>query len=405
MMVMILAVLICGLVGQAFSAPTWTSQLLKVTGVHTTSLSSSTSKTATCDASTLASKMMGCGQSGTVSTGNSACAAFGTFEGYFGLQDGIVLSTGHVSALETAYDPSSYQNGEDHGNSGETGDVVTLSLTFNAPTDGYASLKYVFASQEMPTFFGSQFNDDAEIKINGVVASVLPNGLPLTINNVGNKSYDQSTWISDFVQISSSTTGVPQSMTGYVKIQTAVAAVNAGSNNITVRVADKSDGRFNTAIFIEGHSVCFRETAPPISDAQAKTMNISPVQLPSPPASTGDSGQDQCACTGCTAPFWESGNYPGNITKQECFEMCRDNTHNVEHSTYLERGAGVIGTVTGSSRANCKFALYDSALEVNCKHAGGNCPHTKFQKCWLYHHDDMTRAAGPSTSKYSCYQK
>ena len=83
--------------------------------------------------------------------------------------------------------------------------------------------------------------------------------------------------------------------------------------------------------------------------------------------------------------------------------MCRDNTHNVEHSTYLERGAGVIGTITGSSRANCKFALYDSALEVNCKHAGGNCLHTKFQKCWLYHHDDMTRAAGPSTSKYSWY--
>ena len=89
-----------------------------------------------------------------------------------------------------------------------------------------------------------------------------------------------------------------------------------------------------------------------------------------------------------------------NITKQECFDMCRDNTHNVAASDYKKRGAGIIGNVTDGSRADCKFALYDSSLKVNCQRDNGQCQHQTFQKCWLYHHEEMTRT-NQGDSKYS----
>jgi hypothetical protein len=206
------------------------------------------------DVSQLASRLMG-SLTATASIGSSNLQSFGTFCGYFGLTYGIVLSTGEVAKMNVPYN-SAGNNGEDLGASGPTGDDAQLTVTFTAASAGTASFRYVFASQEMPKYFASNYNDDAYIKMNGEDIALLPNGQPLAIKNVG-PSKDQASWIPEYVSNATpqpGCAGTPSSMSGYVKVLTASKAISAGTNTLVVQVKDVSDGRYNTAMFLEGNS-------------------------------------------------------------------------------------------------------------------------------------------------------
>merc|ERR1712167_532619 len=82
---------------------------------------------------------------------------------------------------------------------------------------------------------------------------------------------------------------------------------------------------------------------------------------------------ETCSCDGCINPFWESANPPlttdTTLTKQNCFDMCSQDSHNVakhpgntyNRSIFLTHGAGVIGNASGDARIDCKFALRQCA--------------------------------------------
>lgn len=188
-------------------------------------------------------------------------SGFGTFCNYFGLKYGIVLSTGEVRKIN-----GGKHSGEDKGKKGVSDEYATLTINFTAPADGIASFKYIFASQEMPKYFGSKYNDHARIMMNGLDVAKLPNGKLLTINNVGRSKSQKSTWIKEFVQVpSTAPKGVPPSLAnkGYVKVLSASKAIKKGKNTLTITVDDRSDGKYNTMFFVEGNSFSFSNKATP----------------------------------------------------------------------------------------------------------------------------------------------
>merc|ERR1711871_602107 len=124
------------------------------------------------------------------------------------------------------------------------------------------SLRFIFASQEMPKYFGTKYNDDAQITLDGKNIAVLPNGQELTINNIGCAGSidaacktDSSKYIKEYKQNVPAAPGTPASMSGYLSVLTASGSVAAGEHTLEIHVEDIGDGRFNSAIFVEGNSV------------------------------------------------------------------------------------------------------------------------------------------------------
>jgi len=232
----------------------------------------------------LAARLLGSGVTATASI-TGAPTAFGTFCGYYGLSHGIVVSTGEVAKLSTPYIPTGGQNGEDHAPTGSAaGDKAVLSIKFSTASSQTVSLRFIFASQEMPKYFGTKYNDDAQITLDGKNIAVLPNGQELTINNIGCAGSidaacktDSSKYIKEYKQNVPAAPGTPASMSGYLSVLTASGSVAAGEHTLEIHVEDIGDGRFNSAIFVEGNSVniasrrSLRQEAREVESAQQTT--------------------------------------------------------------------------------------------------------------------------------------
>lgn len=196
-------------------------------------------------------------------TGNSA--AFGTFSNDpFGLQSGIVLSTGRVTNIPGRNTKDNDKiNGtdlsNDFGREGEAGDLTELNLSFFADsTAEKLFFEYVFASEEFPEFGGSEFNDDFELLLNGNNLARLSDGKTVTINNLvpdpENRSTDHSDYINNPV-----TTGIAANlikMDGFTKVLGFEGMLKQNQTNVlSIRVKDVGDGKLDSAVFIKGGSL------------------------------------------------------------------------------------------------------------------------------------------------------
>jgi hypothetical protein len=137
-------------------------------------------------------------------TGNQA--AFGTFTNDpFGLQSGVVLSTGKVTDIPGQNRKDNViTNGSDlntdFGAKGEADDLTQLDLSFFADsTAEKLFFEYVFGSEEFPEFGGSEFNDDFELLLNGNNLAKLSDGKTVTINNLVPNADNRATDNSDYI--------------------------------------------------------------------------------------------------------------------------------------------------------------------------------------------------------------
>lgn len=224
-------------------------------------------------ADTLAARLVQ-GVPGIQASLDGPAGAFGGFCSYFGLQDGVVLTTGLISGINTQFD--TYTQGYDHNPVGVKSDKASLTLKFRAIASSTLSFRFVFASQEMPRYFGSKYNDDFKIMIDGTNIALLPNGQEVNINNLG--SNKASGWSDQFVLNQPPVPGSPVGMTGYTKVQTVSRQVAPGNHTLEFHVADVQDGRMDTVVFIEGGSVKLtrRSSGRPV-DAHARTQPADPV--------------------------------------------------------------------------------------------------------------------------------
>lgn len=184
-------------------------------------------------------------------TGNAN--AFGLFNNDpFGLGSGVVLSSGNVVNVVGPNNTSSKTTS--YGTPGDTPgsyDLAKLDISFFADnTVNNVFFEYVFGSEEFLEWGGSQYNDSFELLLNGTNLALLPNGKPVTINNLVTTPSGpfNSAYINNY--------GNTTQLDGYTKNLTFQGAVNKNAvNTLSIKIKDVGDASWDSAVFLKGGSI------------------------------------------------------------------------------------------------------------------------------------------------------
>jgi hypothetical protein len=225
----------------------------------------------------LASTLVGSGITVSNVTYTGANVAAGTFSGgtgIIGFESGIILSSGDIANVigpndelgattvnNTPGDPML-----DTLTTGITLDAAVLEFDFVA-SGNIVTFQYVFASEEYNEFVGSSFNDVFGFFINGTNCATLPNDDPVTINTINNNT--NSTFYIDNTDGHLST-----EMDGLTTVLTCTASVTPGAtNHIKLAIADVSDERYDSAVFLQAGSFSVPPTNTPTPTATVLATN------------------------------------------------------------------------------------------------------------------------------------
>jgi hypothetical protein len=203
-------------------------------------------------------------------SGNSQ--AFGLFaDDPFGLQTGVVLSTGRVADLpgENAIDSgfetrpdgkkialadlSTNLNGMCNPITNQFCDRTTLTINFDADTTvDRLFFNYVFGSEEFVEFGGNRFNDSFKLLLNGQNLAQLSDGQTVTINNLIPNPNDPASYHPDYINHPAA----PNTLTrldGYTQVLGFEGFLQQNSRNtLTIEIADIGDNFFDSAVFVQG---------------------------------------------------------------------------------------------------------------------------------------------------------
>jgi gliding motility-associated-like protein len=209
---------------------------------------------------------------------NGASIAIGSFDGSksnIGLSKGIIMTTGTIVGNDGPQGPNNSESaGMDNGSPGngllnqiianETPSGNTPKSTFNAatleikfkPMSDTVRFRYVFGSEEYPEFVGSEFNDLFAFFISGPGISgqkniaLLPNGTPVTINNVNDQNNPN---VAYYVN---NKNGKTVQYDGFTRVLTAWSTVQCGKEyTLIITIADVGDAAFDSGIFLEANSL------------------------------------------------------------------------------------------------------------------------------------------------------
>ena len=227
-------------------------------------------------------------------TYTGADRAAGTFTdgaGSIGFENGIVLDSGKVETYptdepcsqgvegpNTCYEategkpqgPSGPANSTQFGEPGDaeltllsgfqTYDASVLEFNF-VPQHSTVQFSYVFGSEEYSDFANTQFNDVFAFLVNGTNCALVPGTMePVSVNTInnGNDQEGDATphhpeFFRDNVRPSPS---IESQMDGLTTVLTCTATVKEGQeNHIKLAIADASDERLDSAVFIQAKSL------------------------------------------------------------------------------------------------------------------------------------------------------
>lgn len=183
-------------------------------------------------------------------SGTNTPNGFGTFSNdtVFGLGSGIVLSSGDASGVVGPNNASGSTTG--------SGTRSQLNISFDADnTTDSLFFQYVFGSEEFFEFAQSSFNDFFELQLNGTNLALLPNGNPVTINNLATTSgpIDPAILVANL--------GDETQLDAFTKVLMFEGLLNKGANNtLSLFVSDAGDSILDSAVFVKGGSIT---TVPP----------------------------------------------------------------------------------------------------------------------------------------------
>ncbi len=188
-----------------------------------------------------------------------AASAAGTFTGGIAdgleIENGVILSTGRIA---DATGPNSSTNKTTiHGSSGDadldavagsaTRDAAVLEFDFT-PAGGTLSFQYIFASEEYNEFVNAGFNDVFGFFLDGVNIALVPNTSTVVSINTINRNVN-----SAFFKDNDFDVGTPfgTEFDGFTAVLEARANITPGvAHHIKLAIADVSDSRFDSAVFI-----------------------------------------------------------------------------------------------------------------------------------------------------------
>ncbi|MBS1638178.1 MAG: choice-of-anchor L domain-containing protein [Bacteroidetes bacterium] len=301
----------------------------------------------------------------TVSNASISCSSTGagtfTYTGtHLGLTGGVLLTTGDAT---TAAQAQTVFSSTSSGNiitdpqltaidASATNDVCKLEFDF-VPICPTISIKYVFGSEEYPTFVGS-INDAFGIfltgpnpaggSFNNQNIALLPNGQPVSINNV-NSSSNSPSFVANYNLSYGDIV-----YDGYtVPITSSATVTPCQSYHIKFAIADASDEAYDSGVFLQYDGL-----------SCANTPTITPSSTAS--SCTGNTGSASVAVTGATptAYSWQPGGQTtSSITSQAPGTYTCVLTFSAACTTYTQSqvvtiaGTGVTPTVAVSSNTPC----------------------------------------------------
>ncbi len=223
-------------------------------------------------ADNLAQALVGSG----VTISNVSYTGAATASGYFtggtaaglGFNSGIVLTTGAVDNLKGNSNTSSAISTE-HGLPGDayltsllgfgytTNDAAILSFDFVSAGDSIF-FNYIFGSDEYNEWVNSAYNDVFAFVFEGNNIALLPNGMPVTIDNVNNMS--NSTFYND----NENNGAFDFEYDGFTDMLVAsVAGLTAGQTySIKLAIADAGDFALDSGVFLQAGSFSDTPTDP-----------------------------------------------------------------------------------------------------------------------------------------------
>lgn len=193
-----------------------------------------------------------------------------------GISSGIVMTTGTV--VNNGKGPqgpnNSAESGFDNKASGFSlldklvgGGVSTENAAYLqmdiVPLADTVRFRYVFGSEEYPEYVGSKFNDVFAFFISGPGIAgqqniaKLPNGTPVTINNV-NAGLNSAYFVENGDGTQSPYNSSPKYIQydGFTKVMTAESRVQCGQTyHLILAIADAGDGKYDSGIFLEANSL------------------------------------------------------------------------------------------------------------------------------------------------------
>jgi VCBS repeat-containing protein len=162
----------------------------------------------------------------------------------------------------------------DFGTPGATDDDISLKFSFDADaTAQNLYFQFVFGSEELVEYGGSDFNDAFSLELNGFNMAQLSDGAAVTINNLAPRPF--APYNSDLVY-NPVATGPVSSQTkldGYTKVLTFAAPLDPNTKNtLEIKVKDGRDGLLDSAVFIKAGTF---GTIPPVLGTSLQVQNDS----------------------------------------------------------------------------------------------------------------------------------
>jgi gliding motility-associated-like protein len=234
----------------------------------------------------------------TYSGGSTSIGSFTTGSSNLGLAAGVVLSTGDVSTIGGA---SNTDVGIGDGTNSDN-DLMVLSgqsinnaaiLEFDfVPNGDSLKFKFVFGSEEYPTYVCSSFNDafgfflsgpglSGPFSNNAINVALVPNTtVPITINTINSGVAGSAgspatcaaadpNWQNNSVYYVNNGSGTTVAFNGFTTVLTALAAVECGQTyHIKLAIGNGTDSALQSGVFLEAGS--FQSNALP--DLTASTL-------------------------------------------------------------------------------------------------------------------------------------
>jgi hypothetical protein len=142
---------------------------------------------------------------------------------------------------------------------GETEDAAILEFDF-VPATSAVRFSYVFSSEEYNDFANTEFNDVFAFFVNGTNCATVPGtGQPVSVNTINNGNPGGDTTPNNpqfYIDNVRPSPTLDTEMDGLTTLLTCTADVNAGqSNHLKLAIADASDARLDSAVFLQAESL------------------------------------------------------------------------------------------------------------------------------------------------------
>lgn len=289
--------------------------------------------------SVLVATLMGSGVSASNITYQGIGGSAGIFAGggtVFGINSGIILSTGLAAGIEGTADDTSSTCNDLPGDPDlalleglpvtDLYDATVLSFDF-IPTYNTVSFQYVFTSEEYNAWVGSKYNDVFGFFVNGTNVALIPGTTTnVSINNV-NDCVNPAYFIDNIgspegggCTVVRDPAGLDTAMNGFTTVLTATAPVTAGvTNHIKLAISDVGDCLMDSNVLIAADSFMSVLTSTPTNSPTSTgtpcgypgntcTPTGTATSTPPPPPST------PCGLPGNTCTFTPSATPTGTFT-------------------------------------------------------------------------------------------